>query len=136
VRLDHALRDRADAAGDPRVTLIALGPLARYGAREAFAANLFATGGIGVDTVRYGVDGSLRVAPVVCLVAADADYGESAADAARAAHAAGASRVWLAGKPGARADSDAAAGIDDYVYAGCDAVAVLEQTLTDLGVAQ
>lgn len=132
----EALRDRADAAGDPRVTLIALGPLARYGAREAFAANLFAAGGVGADTVAFSGEGPLTVAGVVCLVAADPDYAESAADAARAAREAGARRVWLAGKPGARADSDAAAGIDDYLFAGCDAVAVLEQTLADLGVAQ
>ncbi len=130
----EALRDRADAAGDPRVTLLALGPLARHGARQAFAANLFTAGGIGADAVGFAEGDPLEVAPVVCIVGADADYAQSAAAAAAAARAGGARRVWLAGRPGDRADSDAAAGIDDYLFAGCDAVAVLEQTLTDLGV--
>jgi len=35
--------------------------------------------------------------------------------------------VWLAGK--------GYEGVDDYLYAGCDAVAVLDTTLRDLGVA-
>lgn len=130
----ESMRDRADAAGSPTVTLVALGRLARYGAREAFAANLFAAGGIGADTVAFSGGELPPVAPVVCIVGADPDYADLAADAARAAKKAGAATVWLAGRAGERADSDAAAGIDDYVYAGCDAVAVLEQTLTDLGV--
>jgi methylmalonyl-CoA mutase len=61
-------------------------------------------------------------------------YGESAAVAAEALRAAGVRRVLLAGSPGERADSDSAAGITGYVFVGCDAIAILTQTLDDLGI--
>ncbi len=128
------LRARADAAGDPRVTLLAIGSLARYGAREAFAGNLFAAGGIGSDTAALSDGLPESVAPVVCLVGADADYPDAVADAVAAARSAGAQRIWLAGKPGDREESDRSAGVDGFLHVGCDAITVLETTLTDLGV--
>lgn len=54
-------------------------------------------------------------------------YATNAADAAKALHEAGATHVVLAGRPG---DSEAAlreAGIDDFVFAGCDALAALQR---------
>jgi methylmalonyl-CoA mutase len=42
---------------------------------------------------------------------------------------AGASQVWLAGKPDL-----AIAGVDGYVFAGCDAVAALRSVHEQLGV--
>ena len=128
------LRARADAAGDPTVTLLAIGSLARYGAREAFAGNLFAAGGIASETAALSDGLPESVAPVVCLVGADADYADAVADAVAAARTAGAQRIWLAGKPGDREESDRSAGVDGYLHVGCDAIAVLETTLTDLGV--
>ncbi len=128
------LRARADAAGDPTVTLLAIGSLARYGAREAFAGNLFAAGGLGSETTALSDGLPESVTPVVCLVGADADYADAVAEAVTAARAAGAQRIWLAGKPGDREESDRSAGVDGYLHVGCDAIAVLETTLTDLGV--
>jgi methylmalonyl-CoA mutase len=72
---------------------------------------------------------------VACLASADKLYAEHAAPVAAALKAAGASWVWLAGKPGDRAASDAAAGVDGYVHVGCDALDVLRTTHRDLGVA-
>ena len=55
--------------------------------------------------------------PVACLCSADSLYS---ADAVTALREAGARQVWLAG----RGDY----GADGYVYAGCDALAVLRTT--------
>jgi len=59
--------------------------------------------------------------------------GASAEQWRDAAGAAGARTIWLAGRPAEHsAEHD---GVDGYLYAGCDAIAVLETTLRDLGVA-
>ncbi len=50
--------------------------------------------------------------------------------------AAGATQVWLAGQPGDRAASDAAAGVAGYLFVGCDALDVLTQTYAALEVAE
>ncbi len=72
---------------------------------------------------------------MACLCSADKVYAEHAGPVAEALRAVGASRVWLAGQAGARAQTDAAAGIDGYVFTGCNAVAVLRATLAEVGVA-
>jgi methylmalonyl-CoA mutase len=118
------LRDRSDAhlaatGARPTVSLVLLGSAASHGPRLAFATNLFAAGGIAVTTE----PGSA----VVCLCGPDKAYGEAAVPAAEAAKAAGAQRVLLAGR-------GVYAGVDGYVFTGCDAVAALQTTLADLGV--
>ncbi|MFY1594750.1 methylmalonyl-CoA mutase family protein [Micromonospora sp. WMMD737] len=138
----EALRDRADAhtaAADtrPTVFLATLGSAAVHNARAGFAANLFAAGGIVTVRPPVGDDDPARLAAeftasgarVACLCSSDRVYGQSAEAVARALTDAGAQRVWLAGKPAGYT------GVDDYLFAGCDAVAVLETTLNDLGVA-
>ena len=135
----EVLRDRADAAPHPpTVALITLGPLARHAARETYAQNLFASGGIDTVTLPF-VAGEPLALPdgtsVVCICGTDTDYQESVGDVAAAAIAAGARRILVAGKPGDRAAVDADAGVTGHVFVGCDALAVLEQTLADLEVA-
>ncbi|WP_345023737.1 methylmalonyl-CoA mutase subunit beta [Actinomadura keratinilytica] len=127
----EVLRDRADAHAErtgarPRVFLATLGPVAVHTARATFAANLFQAGGI--ETVagppeEFAASGTA----VACLCSSDALYEERAADAARTLRDAGALKVWLAGK-------GSFDGVDDRIFAGCDAVDVLETTLGDLGV--
>ncbi|MCW2539259.1 MAG: Methylmalonyl-CoA mutase [Frankiales bacterium] len=137
------LRDRSDAhvalTGErPKVLLAALGSIATYSGRSGFAANLFQAAGIEpvllpiADPQAPELAGDYQVA---CLCSSDRVYGESAAVAAERLHAAGVERVLLAGAPGERADRDSAAGISGYVFVGCDAIAILTQTLDDLGVA-
>ena len=65
---------------------------------------------------------------MACLASSDAVYAEHAQPVAAALKAAGAARVWLAGKPGDHPDVDA------YVFAGCDALAVLREAHELLGV--
>ncbi|MFC6886010.1 MULTISPECIES: methylmalonyl-CoA mutase subunit beta [Actinomadura] len=129
----EALRDRSDAHAErtgtrPAVYLATLGPIAVHTARASFAANLFQAGGI--ETVsgppeEFAASG----AKVACLCSSDKLYGEGASAAARTLREAGAVRVWLAGK-------GSYDGVDDQIFAGCDAVATLETTLHDLGVSE
>ncbi len=124
------LRDRADAAPQrPRVYLATLGPVARHTARAGFAGNLFQAGGVETPAG----DGTSGLADagttVACICGTDADYAESAAALAAGLRAAGATQVWLAGKPSLAVD-----GVDGYVYAGCDALDVLRTVHAQLGI--
>ncbi|MGY1602606.1 methylmalonyl-CoA mutase family protein [Geodermatophilus sp. SYSU D00815] len=123
----EALRDAADAAPTrPAVYLATIGPVARHTARATFAGNLFQAGGIATPA-GDGVAGFAEAGTTVaCVCGTDDDYASSAADLARELRAAGATSVWLAGKPSLGVD-----GVDGYVYAGCDALEVL-RTVHDL----
>lgn len=105
--------------------LAALGPAAAHTARLTFAANLFQAGGIEAVT-----DGTFEEsgAQEVCLCSSDTVYDEQAEATAGTLRTAGARHVFLAGRPGPYA------GVDTYVFAGCDAVAVLSATLDRMGV--
>ncbi|MFD7261411.1 methylmalonyl-CoA mutase family protein [Streptomyces sp. NPDC059874] len=138
----EALRARSDAhlaatGARPRIFLAALGPAAAHTARATFASNLFQAGGVepvhdpvSVDpetaAEAYAASGADGMA-VLC--SSDALYEEQAEAVAAALRAAGATTVYLAGKPGT-----AEAAVDAYVFAGCDAVAVLSSVLDRMGV--
>ncbi|MFK0281130.1 methylmalonyl-CoA mutase family protein [Streptomyces sp. NPDC090499] len=132
VRRDEAyeeLRARSDAhlaatGSRPRIYLATLGPAAAYTARAGFAANLFQAGGI--EPVTEGTFEESGAAEAV-LCSSDALYAEQAAQQAESLKAAGARHVVLAGR-------GEYTGIDSYVFAGCDAVAVLSETLDRMGV--
>ncbi|MFF5023355.1 methylmalonyl-CoA mutase family protein [Streptomyces collinus] len=126
----EALRARSDAhlaatGARPRIYLATLGPAAAYTARSTFAANLFQAGGIEPVTAGTFEDSGATEA-VLC--SSDDLYAEQAARAAESLRAAGARHVFLAGRPAAYA------GVDSYVFAGCDAVDVLSATLDRMGV--
>ncbi|MGY1663951.1 methylmalonyl-CoA mutase subunit beta [Geodermatophilus sp. SYSU D00705] len=130
----EALRDRAEAAGgQARVYLATIGPIARHTARATFAANLFQAGGLATPAG----DGAGGLADagttVACICGTDKDYAESAAALAADLRSAGATQVWLAGKP-SNLPGPAIPGVDGYVYAGCDALDVLQRVHEQLGV--
>ncbi|MFJ3674057.1 methylmalonyl-CoA mutase family protein, partial [Streptomyces sp. NPDC090106] len=133
VRRDDAfevLRARSDAhlaatGARPRVYLAALGPAAAHTARLTFAANLFQAGGIEPVTEGTFEESGAREA---CLCSSDALYEEQAEAVSDLLRASGATHVALAGRPAAYA------GADSYVFAGCDAVAVLSAALDRMGV--
>ncbi|TXS43414.1 methylmalonyl-CoA mutase [Streptomyces sp. uw30] len=126
----EALRARSDAhlaatGSRPRIYLAALGPAAAHTARLTFASNLFQAGGI--EPVTEGTFAESG-ATEVCLCSSDALYAEQAEAVAAEFRSAGARHVFLAGRPGQYTD------VDSYVFAGCDAVAVLSATLDRMGV--
>ena len=127
------LRDAADRAERrPEVYLANLGSVATHTARATFAKNLFEAGGIRAT----GSAGSTEPAEVAagfaesgcriaCICSSDAVYDDIGPATAAALVAAGASRVYLAGPPGAQADELRAAGVAEFVHLGCDVLAVL-----------
>ncbi len=139
----EALRDAADAApARPRVFLAALGPVAAFTARATFAKNFFEAGGIAADVPDAFADLAALVAafkaagtPFACLVSSDEVYGAEAAGAAKALKEAGASAVWLAGKPAEIEDELKAAGVGDFIFAGCDLLATLAKAQAAAGLA-
>ncbi|MFG2223090.1 methylmalonyl-CoA mutase family protein [Streptomyces sp. NPDC048644] len=143
----EALRARSDAhlaatGSRPKVFVAALGPAAAHTARVAFAGNLFQAGGIetvqeppSVDAQSVAAAFAASGARIACLCASDALYAEQAAGVAAALKAAGARRVVLAGKPGELREEFGKAGVDAYVFAGCDAVEALTSALDVMEVA-
>lgn len=136
------LRTRSDShverhGSRPQVFLATLGPIAKHTARATFAANLFQAGGI--ETPKAGatktVDAVVQKfrdsgASVACVCGDDSAYAEWLGKVAPALAEAGANRVMLAGEPTGERQSD----VDDFVFAGCDALSVLTDTLETLGV--
>ncbi|MGP4114148.1 methylmalonyl-CoA mutase family protein [Streptomyces sp. 4N509B] len=144
----EALRSRSDAhlaatGSRPRAFLAALGPAAEHTARVAFAAGLLRAGGIEpvhepttVDAASAAEALAASGARVACLCGTDARYADEAEPVAAALAGAGARRVALAGRPGEREHALRAAGVSDFVFTGCDAVAFLSSVLDTLGVAR
>ncbi|MEV4332688.1 methylmalonyl-CoA mutase family protein [Streptomyces sp. NPDC049597] len=143
----EALRARSDAhlaatGARPKVFLAALGPASVHTARATFAANLFQAGGIepvhdpvSVDAASAAEAFAASGAQVACLCSGDAVYAEQAGPVAEALKSAGARLVFLAGRPGEQRETYEKAGVDEFVVAGGDAVAVLTSVLDRIGVA-
>jgi methylmalonyl-CoA mutase len=144
----EALRARSDAVlaatgARPKILLAALGPRAVHTARSSFAANLFQAGGIetplseaagGSKTEKPDVAALAEAftssgAQLACICSSDALYAEYGEAAAAALKTAGARHVVLADRPGDRLGAYQRAGVDDFVYLGCDAVAALTAAL-------
>jgi methylmalonyl-CoA mutase len=151
----EALRDASDAmlketGMRPRVFLANLGRPSDFTARTTFAKNFYEAGGI--EAVSFepsplvgesgaaseasragrGVEESLVAAfkasgaKLACLCSSDKVYETQAADAAGALAAAGAV-VHLAGRPGENEAKWRRAGVQTFVYAGCDALSTLRE---------
>jgi methylmalonyl-CoA mutase len=119
----EALRARVER--EPRgVQLALLGPAAEHRARVGFAEALFAVAGLAA-VPRDG--GAVDIA---CICGSDERYATEAVDAARALKAAGARRVVVAGKPGALEAALRAAGVDAFIFVGCDVLATFEELLS------
>ncbi len=127
------LRDRSDAylaqhGARPKVFLACLGRPADFNARASFAKSLFESGGI--EAVEGKGDNLAKRfkesgAKLACLCSSDKVYEREAADVAKALAEAGASRIYLAGKPGANQAALEKAGVSTFLHQGCDTLEVL-----------
>lgn len=137
----RASADIAEAAGErPKAFLATLGPIAGFTARAGFARNLFEAGGIAAPsgdgfakTGTTNLDALVAAfrasgAKLACLCGSDEAYVAEAIPAAMALTAAGAT-VWLAGRPGEQETALREAGVTNFIFAGCDAIAVLQDAL-------
>lgn len=140
----EGLRDRAEAISPrPSVFFATLGALAAFGPRAQFARNLFAAGGVGAQgeeeeyESRDDMIDAFRSthARVAVIVGTDGAYKDGAENAAQRLKAAGAAWVVLAGKPGEDEAGLRAAGVDQFVFAGQDALKELETLHAALGIA-
>ena len=66
-------------------------------------------------------------AALVCLCSSDKVYAQEAEAAAKALQNAGAKHIYLAGRPGGLEARLRAAGVGEFIFAGGDALAVLQQ---------
>ena len=134
------LRDRSDeilkkVGKRPKVFLASLGTPADFTARAAFAKSFFETGGIGaIDTMGFNDPAALAAAfkasgaDLACLCSSDKVYAALAVGAAKALQAAGTRHIYLAGRPGEQEAAFRAAGVNDFIFAGGDALAMQQAT--------
>jgi methylmalonyl-CoA mutase len=132
------LRNRSDdrlrnTGFRPRLFLANLGTAADFTARATFAKSFFEAGGIeAIDSEGFADPAALASAfkssgaALVCLCSSDKVYADKAVNAAKALQAAGAGHIYLAGRPGDQETSLRAAGVGDFIFAGCDALATLQ----------
>jgi len=141
----EALRDASDAVlartgARPKVFLANLGKLADFTARAAFAKNFFEAGGIEALTNEGFASQAEMVAAfknsgakLVCICSSDKVYGAEAVEAAQSLKHANAMRLYLAGQPGDLEGALRAAGVEAFVYVGCDVLQELKAAFHALG---
>ncbi len=147
--------DRLQATGArPTIFLATLGTAADFTARATFARSFFETGGIeavyfapelppnapphpnplpngerekSAAATQTAITAAFEAsgAQLVCLCSSDQVYADHAAAAAQALHASGARHIYLAGRPGKLEAALRSAGVQDFIFAGVDALAVL-----------
>lgn len=131
------LRDASDEfkatyGGWPAIFLANIGTVADFTGRAAFAKNFFEAGGIeaipgagGAEVAAIVRDFKGSAARFAVLCGTDALYAGPGAAIAKALKDAGAAVVYLAGRGGDQEAALRAAGVDEFIFIGCDAKAIL-----------
>ncbi len=117
----EALRARAE--GSREVVLVTLGPAAEHRGRLGYARALFATAGLASRETTEVSPATSGAIAVIC--GSDERYAAEAAETAKALRAAGYRHVVLAGRPGALEPALREAGVDTFIFVGCDVLATL-----------
>lgn len=149
LRTAQAFEDLRDASDEnlsktghrPRVFLANIGPIPQHKPRATFATNFFAAGGFEVlendgfadaDTAATAFAASQADVAIICST--DAVYPEVVPPLAKKLKAKGARVVVLAGRGGDLEASFKAAGVDTFIFMGCDVVSTLRNILATVGV--
>ena len=129
----EALREAADAHGGYDIFVASMGEIIDHNVRSTWVKNYLAAGGIkalisdGYKTPEEAAaafkDSDARAA---CICSSDAVNATLAEPTAQALKAAGAKLVLMAGRPGGSEAKLKAAGVDQFLFAGTDAVATLK----------
>ncbi len=135
------LRDASDAqlvrtGARPTVFLANLGTPADFTARAGFAKTFFEAGGI-ETLITEGLSSPEAAAAafassgarLACVCSSDRVYKSLAAPVTMALCQAGARKIYLAGQPDRLGQSLLAAGPISYLFAGCDALAILSEAV-------
>jgi len=137
---DASDRVLAETGIRPRIFLANLGTPAEFTARSTFAKNFFEAGGIeaidsdGADAPTLAAAFKTSGASLACLCSTDKVYEKEAVAAAQALKAAGARSIYLAGRPREQEAALKAAGVQSFIYEGCDALATLRAAYGILGI--
>jgi methylmalonyl-CoA mutase len=133
------LRDRSDeqlkkSGKRPSVFLANLGSASDFTARATFAKSFFEAGGIEAidgegtsDPTALAAAYKTSGARLACLCSSDKIYADKAVEAAKALQNAGARHIYLAGRAGEAEAALRTAGVGDFIFAGCDALALLQR---------
>ncbi len=134
------LRDASDAAlakngKRPRIFLANMGPIAVHTARATYSQNFFEAGGFEAvtnDGFATAADAAAACknagASIAIICSSDAWYETGVAEVAGSLKQAGVKTLFLAGSPGEREADYRKAGVDKFIFMGCD----VEATLTEL----
>jgi methylmalonyl-CoA mutase len=139
----EALRDISDHVAQtrghrPKIFLADIGTPAEFTARATFAKNFFEAGGIEAiagegDAQALASAFAATGAALTCLCSTDDVYEKAAAAVAQALKTAGAKHIYLAGRPGEREGALRSAGVQSFIYEGCDVLATLRNAYDILG---
>ncbi|MGZ9092977.1 MAG: cobalamin B12-binding domain-containing protein, partial [Rhodoplanes sp.] len=142
----EALRDASAAyekkTGEPpKIFLANLGPIAKHTARAMFAKNFFEVGGIRALPTEGFKDAASCAnafkqsgAQIAIICSADPIYEEMVPSVVPALKNAGCKYLFLAGNPGDHKETYMNAGVDDFIFLGCDLLQSLRSTHATLGV--
>ena len=141
------LRDRSDAVlaetgARPKVFLANLGPVAAFTARTTFAKNFFEAGGFETQGNAEPASPAMIAqtalvwlggadAARVCLCSSDDMYAREGAETAKLFQDAGVTQIYLAGRPGDLETALRGVGVQVFIYAGADALAILSALYAD-----
>ena len=142
----EALRDAADTfiartGTEPQVFLASIGAVIDHTQRSTWIKNYLAAGGIkALTSDGYGTPEEAAKAfkasgaGLACICSSDSLNELHAAPTAKLLKQAGASLVLMAGRPGEREAALREAGVDQFLFAGADAVATLKGLQDKLGI--
>jgi methylmalonyl-CoA mutase len=137
---DASDRQLAKTGARPKIFLANLGTSADFTARTTFAKNFFEAGGIeavdsdSADTPALASAFKAAGIALVCLCSTDKVYEREAVAAAQALKAASARHIYLAGRPREQEAALKAAGVQSFIYEGCDTLATLKGAYDILGI--
>lgn len=114
---------RAKVEGSRDVVLVTLGSPAEYRGRLGYAQAFFATAGLATREGGELTPAGPHAIAVIC--GSDERNAIEAAPRATELRAAGYTQIVLAGRPGALEKPLKAAGVDQFIFVGCDVIATL-----------
>ncbi|GAB4547490.1 MAG: methylmalonyl-CoA mutase family protein [Phycisphaerales bacterium] len=144
----ETLRDASDAfyerhGNRPSVCIVSIGSAAALTPRVNFTSALFGAGGFEVHEAACTLDDEEAVehfrtsgAAIAVICAADSDYPSLVPRLAPVLASSGARRVLVAGRPGEHEQAFRAAGVERFVFMGCDVVETLSALMREEGVLQ
>ncbi len=130
-----ALRHKKETGSAPAVFLLPVGNPSARNARAAFSTNFFGCAGFkiidgpGFDTAEDGVRAALKSgADIAVICASDGEYPELAPGICKALREKNPDvRILIAGNPKGHIDALKAAGVDDFIHSGSNAIQILSK---------